>query len=695
MKIIQISSIFLFLLFSFSSVAQKDFRKNPPKAGPAPQIEMGSFEEFKLDNGLKVIVVENHKLPQVSFQVFIDLPPIKEGQHAGLADIAGQLLNKGTSKRTKAQIDEEIDFIGASLSTSANGLYGSALTKHKAALLEVMADVLFNPTFPQGEFEKVKKQTLSTLAQNQEDPNAIASNVAKVLRYGKEHPYGEVMTEKTVETLNVDMIKAYYEKYFRPNLAYLIVVGDINKTEVEKIAHQYFGEWERGIVMQDYFEKPEKPAKTEVDFVDKTGAVQSVIAITYPVALKPTSEDVIKASVMNTMLGGYFRSRLNNNIREDKAYSYGVRSSLSRDKNIGYFTAGGSVRNEVTDSALVEFMHEINRMRDEKAGQEELDLVKNVMAGRFARSLENPETVARFALNTTRYKLPKDYYATYLEKLSQVTADDVQAMAKKYLSPDQAHIMVVGNKDEVADKLTHFSADNKVKFFDAYGTELKEKTKMVPEGITAENIITNYINAIGGKEKLMRVKDVSTVAEAKTPMGNLSMSLYQKAPNKLALTLSAGGMVVQEQKFDGTNGSSTTMGQTQKVEGQDLEALKAEANLFPELRYAQLGYQLQMKGVDNIDGKQVYKVAVTGPDGKKRTDFYDVATGLKIRSVQVRETEGKTITITNNYDDYKEVDGVKFPHLNTLLGAMPMALKMEVSELKVNAGIEDAVFEVK
>lgn len=472
MKSIHISILFLFLLASVSSLAQKDVRTSASKADPVPKIEMGSFEEFKLENGLKIIVVENHKLPQVSFQVFIDIPPILEGKHAGVGEMTGQLINKGTSSRSKAQIDKEIDAVGASFSANSNGLHGSVLTKNKTALLEVMSDVLLNPSFPAEEFDQVKKQTLSALAQSKEDPNAIADNVANALRYSKKHPYGEVTTEESIETLTVDMVKKYYRTFFKPDIAYLIVSGDINKMEAKELAKQYFGAWKRGTVMAAYHKRPKKATQTEVNIVDIVQVKKPVMEITYPVVLKPKSDDLIKSSVMNILLDGKYKLRPSH---ENKISYNRMSSGLFSDKEIGYFTAGGIFSYETIDSVLSKFLADMKRLQDEKVSEKELDLAKKVLTERFNKAIKNPETLAQLALITVRNKLSKDYYPTYLERLNNVTAEDVQAMAQKYLSPNQAYIMVVGNKNEVAEKLTHFSANNRLKYFDVYGNELKEK----------------------------------------------------------------------------------------------------------------------------------------------------------------------------------------------------------------------------
>src|SRR5271154_6083288 len=210
-----------------SAHAQVD-RTKAPKPAPARGIKIGDYQAFTLKNGLQVFVVENHKLPRVQFSINLKSDPILEGEKTGYVNIAGNLIGTGTKTRTKAQLDEEVDFIGASLNTSPSGISASSLTKHSGKLLELMSDVLYNPSFAQAELDKLKTQTLSGISAGKDDPNAIAANVRGALVYGKDHPYGEIATEKSVGSITLEDCKGYYDTYFKPNNAYLIMVGDIN-----------------------------------------------------------------------------------------------------------------------------------------------------------------------------------------------------------------------------------------------------------------------------------------------------------------------------------------------------------------------------------------------------------------------------------------------------------------------------------
>ncbi|MCB9207234.1 MAG: insulinase family protein [Ignavibacteriales bacterium] len=686
-------TIAIFLLLSFiSTIAQLD-RSIQPKAGPAPEIKLGDYESFTLENGLKVFVIENHKIPKITFSLILDRDPILEKGNVGYIDFAGELLRRGTTNRTKDQIDEEVDFIGASLNTSGSSIYGSSLTKHFDKLMQIFSDVLLNSDFKQEELDKLKKQALSGLAAGKDDPDAIASNLRKVLTFGADHPYGEVMTEKTVDSINLDLTKKYYKENFRPNIAMLAFVGDINVDEAKKLAQKYLGSWEKKEVKASEYKTPTAPLVTKVAISNRDASVQSVISVVYPVELKKNSQDIIKASVMNTILGGTFSARLNQNLREKHGYTYGAGSSLSSDKLIGSFTASATVRNEVTDSAITEIFNEMKILRNEKVTADELDRIKNYLNGSFSRALESPQTIARFALNIERYNLPKDYYKNYLKNLSQVTAEDVQEMAKKYLKPNNAQIIVVSNAAEVADKLTKFSTSGKIQYYDNYGNEYDPNLMKAEEGVTAETVIEKYIEAIGGREKIAAVIDKTMEMKGTVQGMDIKLTMSQKAPNKLfqELDFSVGK---QTTVFDGEKGKVEGMGQVQNLEGDLLEEMKYQASMNLFLDYAKNNIVVELGGIENINGKDAYKIVTTLPTGKKSTQYYDKESGLKIREVNNVTTPQGSFTQTIDTDDYKDVDGLKFPFkLTQSMG--PQSLTLEVTSIKINTGLNDSIFEVK
>jgi zinc protease len=471
--LLTITVAFAMVLVACNSSRKLD-RSIVPAAGPAPKIQIGQYQMTTLANGLKLVVVENHKLPRVSYSINLDIDPLLEGSRAGYAMMSGELMKAGTVTRTKAQIDEAVDFMGASLSTSSRGVSGGCLAKHSDDFLSLMSDVLLHPSFPAEELEKSRKQQLSNLVNQKTDPNTLSDKIGNVLKFGVKHPYGEFLTEASLKAISTSDLRDYYENFYRPNVAYLIVVGDITFAEAEAKANKYFGSWEKKSVREFTYVNPMEPAGNVVAFVPIPAAVQSVIDVTYPVNIKPGTQDAIVASVLNNILGGSgFQARLMQNLREDKAYTYGAYSSISPDELIGSFSAGASVRNAVTDSAVYEILYEMKRLVDEPVADSMLQTIKNIMTGSFARSLERPQTIANFALNIERYKLPKDFYETYLQKLNAVTVADVQAMAKRVLRPSNAYITVCGNK-EVAEKLARFAASGKVDIVNADGTPFSD-----------------------------------------------------------------------------------------------------------------------------------------------------------------------------------------------------------------------------
>ena len=671
----------------------KSWRKMAPAPAAARDIQLGAYSTFDLANGLKVIVVENHKLPKVSYQLSLNNEALIEGDKAGYTSFAGELINKGTKNRTKAQIDESIDFIGADLSTSASGIFASSLKKHGDKLLEIMTDVLYNPTFPKEEFEKVRKRTASNLASSKTNPEAIASNIRSIVNFGSNHPYGEVQTDETIKNITVDDCVKYYNTYFKPNNAYLVIVGDITPDEAKAQANKYFSTWEKGTIPSFNYNTPTPVKGAQVRFGNKDGAVQSVINISYPVDMKPGSADAIKASLMNSILGGgIFSGRLMQNLREKKAYTYGARSNISTDKLLGNFNAFASVRNEVTDSSVTEFLYEMNRIVKEPVSESDLKLAKSSTAGNFGRSLESPQTIANFALNTFRYNLPKDYYNNYLKNVDAVTVADIQAMASKYIRPENCNIVVVGNKDNVADKLKKFDADGELDFYDAFGKKIETNNVALSADITAQSVIEDYIEALGGSAKLKAVKTLQLAMKASMMGQEASFETYQMAPDKYASKMQMMGMVVQEQKYNGVKASVGQMGKNQILtEGSELAEIKKQAILFEQLRYNTTGYKMELKGIENVEGSNCYKLVVTDPMEKQTTEFYDVKSGLLMRTVSASEK----MTMTIDYKDYKAVDGIMIPHTSSISGVMPTALVMEATNVAINKEISPDTFKVE
>lgn len=688
--------------------AQVD-RSKAPAPGPAPAVNVGGHETFLLPNGMRVIVVENHKLPLVGVQVRFDIEPVLQGDKAGYQDLMGELLASGTVRRTKKRIDEQVDALGASLSTSNDGLYASSLKKNFPKLMELVQEVVMFATFPDDEFQKARTRMQSAVRTRVDDPDQIADAVARALIYGKSHPYGEVVTEESLAKVERGHVIAYYQRFFRPEKGYIVFVGDITREEARVMCEQYFGPWkgaeiasttENGVeVVQGLGpivvggSVPRPDPERLVCFVDRPGSAQSVIKFCSAVPLRPNAPDALPAQVMNTILGGgVFNARLMQNLREDKAYTYGAYSSLSPDRRIGSWTGGCSVRNAVTDSAVAEIIHEMKRMQGEPVTEEELALAKSYMAGSFARSLEDPGTLARFALNTYINELAADHYASYLQRLDTVGAETVQQMAMRYLRPDNCFVLVVGDKAEVANKLAGYSLMNAVVFYDVNGDIYKEKFEPAPAGLTAKDVVEAHVRAIGGRSAIAAVKDMERSYAATVQGMEVVLTEHHKAPDSYALDMRMGPMTLQKLVYAGGRGYRQDMEGRMELNDIELADARESSHPFPEAHYEELDYEMFLSGIVTIDGKRTYRVQFNKENGVF-TEYYDVETGLKVRRSEPEETAQGRIEVVTDYSDYREVGGVKVPYAIRQNAGMDM--RFTATDIKVNQGVDASLFRLE
>ena len=680
-----------------TSYAQTLDRSIRPKAGPAPEIKLGKTESFTLANGMKVFVVENHKLPTIAASIQLDIKPELEGNKTGMMDMMSELLLTGTKTRSNDKLNEDIDFIGADINASYEGISARGLKKHQDKILELMADIAMNARFTQEELEKTKTRTLSGMEAEENDPDAMLNKVTAAINYGKGHPYGEIATKESIKNIDLPFVQQYYNTYFRPNVAYMALVGDINLTEAKALVEKYFGAWQKATVPVAKYADPKAPEKTRVIVVPRDAAVQSVINVTYPIELQPGTPDVIKTRVANSILGGGSNGRLFLNLREAHGWTYGSYSSISADDLKGHVTAYAKARNIVTDSSVNEMIAEMNNMRNTPVGNEELQNHLTYMSGAFAIGLESPGTVAQYAINIERYKMPKDYYQNYLKNLAAISSSDVQSISKKYINPATANIIVVGSKDEITDKLKRFDGDGVIEFFDTYGNPVKETKKTAaPADLTAADVLKKYIAAIGGEKALNGIKDMKIVMEGSLQGTTVQLTEMKKAPGKYRQTFAAGPMVIQKMVFDGTKGYQEGQGGKQDLQGDDLKDAQEQADIQAELHPEKYGISRTLAGIEQVNGQDAYKVEMMqGED--KATEFYDVATGFMVKKIESAQMpDGSSISLATEMGDYKEIpgsNGYKIPHVIKIPLGPGMSLEAKVVSAEVNKGIADTEFQ--
>jgi zinc protease len=679
--------LFLFLV-PLVTMAQNIDRSKAPSPGKAPLIQVGDPVKFTLANGLQVFVVKNTKLPQVSATLALDYDGFEEGDKAGVAQMAGQLLKRGTTTKSKAQLDEAIEFLGGSMSTSSQSASVSSLKDNFPSLLGLLSEVVLQPALSTEELEKIRKQTLSGIESSKDDADAISGNVVKKLVYGATHPYGEMMTTKTVNQVSIADVKSFLNTYWLPNAAYLIFVGDIEPAAAKALAEKSFGNWKKGVFTKQNFAKPVQPKQTYVAIVDRPASVQSVVAIAGAVDLLPGSSNVIAGSVMNNILGGGFSGRLFANLREKYAFTYGAYSSLSPSRQIGIFQAEASVRNEKTDSSVQELLREINIIRNEQVGETELSRMKNYLSGGFARSLENPATIANFALNIARNNLPADYYQKYLTNLAAVDAAKVQNAAKLFLNTNQMHIVIVGNAKQIAKGLEKYGP---LKYFDIEGNEVAAPTEVKADAsLTPTALMEKAIAAVGSKEALSSIKDVQLKGTANLMGQSLDMQQTIVMPGNSVTTMSMGGMAIMKQAVVDGKYSVAQQGQEAPITDDLKEGLDESATLVPEQLFLTKGYGLKIVGAEKVDGKDAIDVEVTTPSKKVSHRFYDATTFLLVKTSKSEEVPGRgTATQQQFFTGYKTVNGVQIS-TEQLIDMGQMKINIKYADIKVNQGLKSS-----
>lgn len=437
--------------------AQGSSHTKPPAVPPPRALSVPAVKSSSLPNGIQLRVVEQRELPlvQVTFQVTGGAR--LDAQTPGIATFVANMLDEGAGSRDALALQSELAYLGASLSTNADwdrttvGL--KVPVRNLPAALALMSDVVIRPTFRAEEVRRQRDLRLTALLRMRDQPNALASLAFYQAVFPATHPYARSLTGDSVSVAKYDsaLVRQVYESAFRPDRAGLFVVGDVTESQVRTLLAQHFGSWRATGTAAALPAAPAPaahPPTTRVWLVDKPEAAQSVITIGWP-GVERTSPDYAALQVMNTLLGGSFTSRLNMNLREAKGYSYGAGSGFTYRVVPGPFAVSSSVRTNVTDSSLIEIFKEIRGVRDSLVPQEELDRAKSNFENDIPGALESTSQVAGQLTSLALFGLTLEEFPRLVARVRAVTAADVQRVARQYLTPDKAHIVVVGDLSKV------------------------------------------------------------------------------------------------------------------------------------------------------------------------------------------------------------------------------------------------------
>lgn len=644
----QLTYIAVAFLFTGMLSAQKIDINAMPKPGPTPAINIAKPKTFQLSNGLTVMVVENNKLPRVNVNLSMDRPPYYEGSVTGVSQIMAEQLENGTTNLSKDEFNKKVDFLGANISFSSGGAFANSLSKYFPEVLGLMADAIINPKFSAEEIQNSKERTIEGLKSDEKNASSIASRVSNALMYGKNTSRGEFETVESINKIQLADVQNVYKKYYAPDNAYLVIVGDVKFDQVKPLIEKSFSNWKKANTTFAPLEPASNVAKTEINVVDVPSAVQSVVSVSNLNNLKMKDANYFPATMANYILGGGGEARLFMNLREKNGFTYGAYSSMTASKYSPEFSAESSVRNEVTDKAVKEFMNELNAISTVKP--EELENAKAKLKGSFIMSLEKPETIARFALNQKVQDLPSDFYTNYLKSIDKVTTADISNAVKATILPNQSRIFIAGKASDISEGLEKLGYP--VKYFDKDANPVaKPAAQKVDASVTIGSVADKYINAIGGSAAVQKVNDITSDATTKVQGMDMSMKMIKGKGGKIAMDMKMMGNTIQKIVFDGKEGYMEGQGKKAPLSDKQKTDMAKDTELFPELTFAKSADH-KLAGIEKYNNEDSYVVK-----GPKSTYYYSVKTGLKTGEVKV----GEGGSIPTSYADYKDVSGVKLP----------------------------------
>jgi len=674
------------IILSSSANAQLD-RSIIPESGPAPEIFFGKPQTFKLDNGLTVMVVENTKLPRASASLSFDNPLIFEGDIAGISSILAEMVGNGTQSISKEDFIEEIDFMGASLNVTGSGAFAGSLKRYFPRVLELMASAVLEPLFTQEEFDRQKNLIKESLKTGDKDVGTAANRVEGFITYGSQHPNGEFVTQESLDKSSLQDAIDFYNNYSSPSNAYLVIIGDVNYDEIKSKISDLFGSWSSKDVSSSSFPSPTNPDETEIIFVDMPNAVQSVVSVINTIDFNKNNSDYFAALVANRILGGGGAGRLFNNLREDKGWTYGSYSDISESyKTKGTVIAQAQVRNEVTDSAAVELLMELDKMKNSFVTDQELNSAKAKYTGNFVLSLENPSTIAGFARNIITQKLPEDYYNSFLENINNVTKEDVQKAANNYFLTNNTRVFITGKGSEILESIENIEYNGKkikIRYFDKYANEIERPDYIIDNNISAGNVIENYLDAIGGKQELSKITSIEMRATSNIQGTVLEMYSIKNNQNQSKMEMSAMGITIAKNVFNKYQGFNEVNGQRIPLTDIELEQAIINSALFSELNYDYS--KIELIGLSSVEDEEVYELKIT----ENKSAFYSKVSGLKLKEVETQEVNGNLIINETYFKDYQEIDSILLPReINQVSPSIPIPGGITFKVISINLNVE-------
>ncbi len=682
-------------------------RATPPPPSPAKEVHFPAFQEKTLANGLRVVVIEQHEQPLVSLRLVVKGGRSYEPEgKSGLAEATASLLTKGTASRSAQQIAQTIDFVGGSISANAgleSGYATAGVTSDQLDLgFDLLADVVLHPTFPQDEIERWRRQALSSLQIQQQTASYLASRAVERLVFGS-HPYGRPAsgTPESLRGLTRDDFVAYHKSHYVPNGSFLAVVGDVKPADAFARAERAFGGWAKGADLTLPQVAPPRYERNRVVVVDKPDAVQTEIRVAQ-VAIPYRDPDLFTAEVYSSVTGGSPAARLYEEIRKKRGLSYGAQSFFVEATQPGFFEASTFTKTETSAEALKVALDVLRDLQKQPVPAGELDPAKTYITGAFPLEIETADGIADKVLEAMKYGYGRDFLETYDDKISAVTAADVQRFARERIHPERMSIVLVGNASAFTDALKKTFPD--VDVIPVADLDLTRNDLRKPRAANAANnapaaadpkalnLLRQAQAALGGKafveQKTQIAKGSATMTPpgAPQPIAIPTLVTYRQFPDaeRMEMTTAMGAMV---QGYDGTSGWMQMGPQTMDdAKGQMKERHSYGYDLLRKV--GQPGYTAHALPDEPVAGKPAHVVEVADAQGHTTRFYLDPGTNQVLKSVY--ETNGQKIE--TSYSDYRDVNGVKVPFKTDVSQDGTPVLKVELSDVQVNAPVDAGLF---
>lgn len=666
--------------------------KPDPNVKPSP---LGStpfvfprYEEFTLPDGLHVFVVENHQLPTITFSLLIRAGDLYDPQgKEGVAAMTGDMMSKGTTQHSAAQIAEILDGVGATLSVETSGeamtISGAALKKHSDLLYSMLGEQLTTPLFDEAEIEKLRKQYLASVANQKSRSIEVAQALSRKVIYGFNNQLARIQSESSINSIKKSDISRFFNLVIKPNNASIAIVGDVTVKEAKALLSKHLNKWEKGNISAP--ENPELHTERQgVYFVARPGAVQSTIIVCTP-APSRKDERFMALDLTSTYLGGGFGSVLFSTLREKYSYTYSPFAFLTQGVRYNRFALGSEVRSSVTDSTISVILRELKKLDEEGPDEEILKRSIAIRVGRYKLSLEQASTIASYLQNGWFIGIPMDEVEREVERIEAVSYGDVSEAVRKYLGMFDLRIVVVGNP-AIRGTLERFGP--------VYDYTLDLEPAVAEEyqrvDMSVDDIVRGYQQALGGEAAVNAVQSAVMNGRAVMSMQGRDMDgtvvRKWKSPNKDYFKIDLSVM----QQMQSTNGVqawvSLNRGPAGEADAEETKRIILEARLFPVLSWQADGYKTSVKGKK---GDFIVVEAMT-PIGKKDLYFFNTTSMLLSKTEKEEQTPGGSVTIIEKFDNYVDVAGVKFP--TTVVTQTPIYTLSFSWDIQLNLPLTDQDF---